>query len=283
MKLAIKLAIILLMAMPCVAQVQIGNGGSMQVGANVSVTGCGVSAPCTVVQGGTGATTASSAWTNIFSGAGIATNCAVLSTGSGGALTCSPISYLPLSGGTITGDLNMTGTFAAPSLAVNGGTKMTANQGNGASVQHSTGATTTNDCVKYDANGNTVDAGAACGTGSAAFSSLTSGTNNAMAGVLGTSASIDVGATGTSAWGTNSSNALYDTALLNNTSTGTTATYAACVDTTTAGSAIDCPANAVQQVLGITVAGAGATGYAKILRLAMTTRQRRHRDDESGF
>ena len=81
MKLAIKLAIILLMAMPCVAQVQIGNGGSMQVGANVSVTGCGVSAPCTVVQGGTGATTASSAWTNIFSGAGIATNCAVLSIG----------------------------------------------------------------------------------------------------------------------------------------------------------------------------------------------------------
>jgi hypothetical protein len=38
-------------------------------------------------------------------------------------------------------------------------------QGNGAKVQLSTGTTTTNDCVKYDANGNTIDAGAACGSG----------------------------------------------------------------------------------------------------------------------
>jgi hypothetical protein len=38
-------------------------------------------------------------------------------------------------------------------------------QGNGAKVQLSTGSTTTNDCVKFDANGNTVDAGAACGSG----------------------------------------------------------------------------------------------------------------------
>jgi hypothetical protein len=36
-------------------------------------------------------------------------------------------------------------------------------QGNGAKVQLSTGTTTTNDCVKFDANGNTVDNGAACG------------------------------------------------------------------------------------------------------------------------
>ena len=37
-------------------------------------------------------------------------------------------------------------------------------QGNGAKVQASTGSTTTNDCVKFDGNGNTVDGGAACGT-----------------------------------------------------------------------------------------------------------------------
>lgn len=43
---------------------------------------------------------------------------------------------------------------------------MTGNQGNGALVQHSTGATTANDCAKFDANGNVVDAGAACGAGS---------------------------------------------------------------------------------------------------------------------
>jgi hypothetical protein len=38
-------------------------------------------------------------------------------------------------------------------------------QGNGAKVQLSTGSTTTNDCAKFDANGNTVDAGSPCGAG----------------------------------------------------------------------------------------------------------------------
>lgn len=38
-------------------------------------------------------------------------------------------------------------------------------QGNGTKVQLSTGTTTTNDCVKFDANGNTIDAGSACGSG----------------------------------------------------------------------------------------------------------------------
>jgi hypothetical protein len=54
-------------------------------------------------------------------------------------------------------------------------------QGNGTKVQLSTSTTTTNDCVKFDANGNTVDAGAACGgaagtvttTGSPANGNLT--------------------------------------------------------------------------------------------------------------
>lgn len=38
-------------------------------------------------------------------------------------------------------------------------------QGNGSKVQLSTGTTTLNDCVKFDINGNTVDAGLACGAG----------------------------------------------------------------------------------------------------------------------
>jgi hypothetical protein len=38
-------------------------------------------------------------------------------------------------------------------------------QGNGAKLQLSTGTTTTNDCTKYDASGNTVDAGFPCGSG----------------------------------------------------------------------------------------------------------------------
>lgn len=41
----------------------------------------------------------------------------------------------------------------------------TTNQGNGGKIQLSTGTTTTNDCAKFDANGNTVDAGGTCTTG----------------------------------------------------------------------------------------------------------------------
>ena len=53
----------------------------------------------------------------------------------------------------------------APVTSVGGLTGAIPGQGNGAKVQMSTGSTTTNDCVKFDANGNTVDAGAACGSG----------------------------------------------------------------------------------------------------------------------
>jgi hypothetical protein len=44
-------------------------------------------------------------------------------------------------------------------------------QGNGAKFQRSTGTTTTNNCVKFDANGNTVDAGAACSSASPSVAS----------------------------------------------------------------------------------------------------------------
>lgn len=62
-------------------------------------------------------------------------------------------------------------------------------QGNGSKVQLSTGTTTTNDCVKFDANGNTVDAGAACGSGAGGITALTgdvtaSGTGSVAATVV---------------------------------------------------------------------------------------------------
>src|SRR5262249_14221566 len=95
-------------------------------------------------------------------------------SGSVGIGTASPTQALEVaanikSGGTFIGDgstltnLNA-GNVGAGTLAVaRGGTGVTAAQGNGTKVQLSTGATTANDCVKFDANGNTVDAGAACG------------------------------------------------------------------------------------------------------------------------
>jgi YVTN family beta-propeller protein len=49
-----------------------------------------------------------------------------------------------------------------PAISLSG---VTAEQGNGSKVQLSTGTTTSGDCVKYDANGNAIDAGAACGSG----------------------------------------------------------------------------------------------------------------------
>lgn len=55
------------------------------------------------------------------------------------------------------------GAIGPTSLAVNGGTAMTGNQGNGALVQHSTGALVSGNCLKSDANGNAIDAGALCG------------------------------------------------------------------------------------------------------------------------
>lgn len=56
-------------------------------------------------------------------------------------------------------------TLTPSVLTLAGGSAMNANQGNGAKVQHSTGSTTTNDCAKFDVNGNVIDAGLACGSG----------------------------------------------------------------------------------------------------------------------
>lgn len=60
----------------------------------------------------------------------------------------------------------------ASTVTVSGG--VSAVQGNGVKAQLSTGSTTTNDCVKFDSNGNTVDAGAGCGSGNAVYSTQSS-------------------------------------------------------------------------------------------------------------
>jgi len=49
------------------------------------------------------------------------------------------------------------GTWSATALVINGGTALNANQGTGASVQHSTGTVTTGDLAYFDSTGNTTD------------------------------------------------------------------------------------------------------------------------------
>ena len=86
----------------------------------------------------------------------------------------------------VSGDASLANTGAVTNRGVNGAavpasaTALASNaskqlvsatyQGNGAKVQLSTGTTITSDCVKFDANGNTIDAGAACGSGGGALS-----------------------------------------------------------------------------------------------------------------
>lgn len=69
-------------------------------------------------------------------------------------------------------------------------------QGNGTKFQLSTGTVTSGNCAKFDANGNTIDAGAACGTGSVTLQ--TNGTNNSSQSTLNLVASTNVTLTNTS-------------------------------------------------------------------------------------
>jgi hypothetical protein len=54
------------------------------------------------------------------------------------------------------------GAIKPTSVKVGTGIAMNDNQGTGLKVQHSTGTTTTDDCAKFDAYGNVVDAGGPC-------------------------------------------------------------------------------------------------------------------------
>jgi hypothetical protein len=72
--------------------------------------------------------------------------------------------------------------------------------GTGSQTVSGTAAGASGNCAKWDANGNVIDAGSPCGTGSggsSAWSSLTPGTNTSGAFVFGSGASLAASGTGT--------------------------------------------------------------------------------------
>lgn len=92
------------------------------------------------------------------------------------------------------------GTAGGPMLSGGGGSApMTYGtiSGNTTVFGTTNGSLTNGNCLKADASGNLVDAGAPCGTTSLAFSGLTSGTNTAAAMVVGTGASLTISGSGT--------------------------------------------------------------------------------------
>lgn len=109
------------------------------------------------------------------------------STGTGSLVfATSPTFVTPLLGTPTSGV--MTNVTGLPPAAV------TSAQGNGTKFQFSTGSTTTNDCVKFDANGNTVDAGSACGTSTGGGAGATLFSTTASTAVTATSATTLIGA-----------------------------------------------------------------------------------------
>jgi hypothetical protein len=128
-----------------------------------------------------------------FSGLSSATNTtATMLVGTGASLSTT-------GSGTI--NANQINSGAVPTSATvvgtNGSNQVVASttQGNGSKVQLSSGSTSTNDCVKFDANGNTVDSGASCNA-SPAFGTILTGTNSAATMTIGTGATMTVSGSG---------------------------------------------------------------------------------------
>ncbi len=126
-------------------------------------------------------------WTVLVSGSS-STNGSVLSA------TAGQFAYYSANGTTVNGHTLVAGDIPA----LNYQTPLTFT-GTGAKTASSTGSTTSNDCAKWDANGNVVDAGAPCGSGSgsATFSTLTGGTNTSAAMLIGSGSSLAATGTGT--------------------------------------------------------------------------------------
>lgn len=122
-----------------------------------------------------------------------------------------------------TGLVNSAMTVGGQSVALGGSAAV---QGNGAKIQLSTGATITDDCAKFDASGNTVDAGAVCGSGGSGIT-FTDGTHTVTGSTQLTVTGGTVGGTSPNATLTVSGGGL-------SCPTGFTATVGSCIWTQTA-------------------------------------------------
>jgi hypothetical protein len=136
-----------------------------------------------VSASGTGSVAASLASVGTAGTVGDATHIAQVTTDAKGRVTADspvaiafPVSSVAGRGGAVAltlADIAGLGPLAAQSLpsqtvvgtTPTGALVAAASQGTGGKVQLSTGGTTAGHCVEYDASGNTIDAGAACGTG----------------------------------------------------------------------------------------------------------------------
>jgi hypothetical protein len=161
-----------------------GNAVVSYVGQNqlpLSTTSGSAVFPCTVSQGCVGLTT----WTSngipygqgssnpVFVGPG--SQYQVYQAGAAGvpAIGAVHLDQSPAITGILPAANGGTTLSSLPLTVAIGGTGVTSAQGNGSKFQLSSGTTTNNDCVKFDANGNTVDSGSGCNT-----FSLPSGTQN---------------------------------------------------------------------------------------------------------
>lgn len=106
-----------------------------------------------------GSCSGSSAFSSLTTGTNTT---ATMTVGTGGTITVSGSGVNnanELNGATVSASQNPVSTNSSGQLVA------ATVQGNGSKVQLSTGSTVSGDCVKFDANGNTVDNGSACGGG----------------------------------------------------------------------------------------------------------------------
>lgn len=173
------------------ADIIVGNGSG--IAANVAVSG-----DCTIAN--TGALTCTKSSGTLFGTAAFASTSAFDAAGAAATAQTNAETFASNAANITSGTLpnarlvsipnsafaNSAMTIGGQSISL-GGT--TTNQGNGAKLQLSTGTTTTNDCVKFDANGNAVDNGSACGSGGSG--TVNSGTSGQVAyyGSTGTAVS----------------------------------------------------------------------------------------------